>query len=1486
MKRIFSVLFVMFMVIGCAIMGGVFLTEEFSLHTEEKFDEYQDVEAKWTTDHDIYVIGVIRTSSSDYTLTTSGTSYSQVGFDVYWRDENGNLGNWGTNGHTWQYSTVNGYNYSKTNQTGINMSYLHYNYYNIFSYKRCMRINQFRPNSSYQTFGVTDSLDNSAGRSVSSGNFYVANGNIYRNASDGNRNASTWWHKTVYVYYRQIYNIKYYNKGSHYGTQTTYAGIGFNLWSAPTAPTGYHFGGWRETSASGNPVHSAGAWFEDSWANCSKTFEAVWTPNVVKINLNASGGSGGRSAIWFKYGTNTMYSNSSCTTTISSVSLPSRTGYNFSRYYSVSATQGASSGESYIYSDGTWAGDLCTDFWSDATLTAEWTPKIIKINFNASGGSGGRSAIWFKYGTNTMYSDSSCTTTISSVSLPSRTGYTFSRYYSVSATQGASSGESYIYSDGTWAGDLCTDFWSDATLTAEWTPNTYTVSFNANGGTGTMSNRTWVYDTWYSITNSFSRTGYTFSGWQISTGSSVTHYYGTSTSSYSTTTSSTWTYSNSGTSYFKNLRPSSGTVTMYAQWTPNTYTVSFDANGGSVSPTSKSVTFGSSYGSLPKPIRANYTPTAWRNTYNLIPNSSTIINHDSSWTGGWCFYSLRDNGVYLTEGKTYRLTFDMRINSSSNITQSWYNSDLFINDQTKRGTLVNGDGSSDLKPVTTSWQTYTGTFVYKRDTTSASYQHDPLHIYPNYSQSVAGQITNLKLVEEIVDSSSIVTTAANHTLTVDWIPNAVTHSVNLRVISPDGKSVTETTLGGTVRVEGYQISGASSSFKTLSTNQTTISASYSVHAGQQFKLTATPNQGYVFAGFSTSSTPSDVIKNPTSPPTKHSSYYSTNNNNYYVYFKQVSPNQLKYDETDKYFYFEDGYYPQSEANVLKNISVETGDFANVNIGWKSEENILILNGTYSQESHLKEIITTESIPSIKAGSNVKLKVEFLSGAVTGGGRVTFGWSLYNSNGANVEDCGTPPTIIAGDTIFSGTISSSVSNGYFKIYIWRNVDNGGSPTFTNAKFKVSIQYDYLSDGATANGEKFTYNDGSQNIQIPVYTYNNEKYVKVTKGSESKWFKFEPIRWRISDYGVEKTETNYIKYEALRKYTGYATNFTAVSDLILGVGAMHNTREVREGTSVTSMKGFQLVQETTDGCSITFQYAKSGNVIKVDNYSTSTQNNAVSTGTTAYSAPLRIASLEEITSLGLVNKGARASDMVAFILGQDKNNVTYWTRDLSNLGSGVAITSTGTKVQTWLNQLQGMRFAYTFSEGSNAGGGDLEFDRLNYIESTGTQEINTEIIFNPETDNMEITFESTDVTQNGMILANSNTQNHFWFYYYWETGSIDLYVQNSLTQYNINTISRDTIKHTASYKNKTLYLDNISYGSFTETFTTCETPLFISSWGNAYFWKGKIYACKIWSRDVLVRDFVPVRNVYTGEVGLLDKVSGRFFGNSGTGSFVAG
>lgn len=51
------------------------------------------------------------------------------------------------------------------------------------------------------------------------------------------------------------------------------------------------------------------------------------------------------------------------------------------------------------------------------------------------------------------------------------------------------------------------------TLYVNWTANNYTVQFDANGGTGTMSDVTCTYGTGKALTNTFTRTGYTFAGW-------------------------------------------------------------------------------------------------------------------------------------------------------------------------------------------------------------------------------------------------------------------------------------------------------------------------------------------------------------------------------------------------------------------------------------------------------------------------------------------------------------------------------------------------------------------------------------------------------------------------------------------------------------------------------------------------------------------------------------------------------------------------------------------------------------------------------------------------------------------------------------------------------------------------------------------------------------------------------------------------------------
>jgi hypothetical protein len=48
---------------------------------------------------------------------------------------------------------------------------------------------------------------------------------------------------------------------------------------------------------------------------------------------------------------------------------------------------------------------------------------------------------------------------------------------------------------------------------------------------------------------------------------------------------------------------------------------------------------------------------------------------------------------------------------------------------------------------------------------------------------------------------------------------------------------------------------------------------------------------------------------------------------------------------------------------------------------------------------------------------------------------------------------------------------------------------------------------------------------------------------------------------------------------------------------------------------------------------------------------------------------------------------------------------------------------------------------------------------------------------------------------------------------------------------------------------------------------------------------LYSCKIWDDGVLIRDYIPYQNKL-GDVGLWDKVHSVFYGNFGTGKFIAG
>lgn len=117
----------------------------------------------------------------------------------------------------------------------------------------------------------------------------------------------------------------------------------------------------------------------------------------------------------------------------------------------------------------------------------------------------------------------------------------------------------------------------------------WTVSYNANGGSGAPASQTKTYGSNLTLSSTKpTRTGYTFLGWSTS----------------SSATSATY---QPGGSYTSN----SG-ATLYAVWKINTYTVSYDANGGSGAPGSQTKTYGSSLTlSNTKPTRTNYNFKGW-----------------------------------------------------------------------------------------------------------------------------------------------------------------------------------------------------------------------------------------------------------------------------------------------------------------------------------------------------------------------------------------------------------------------------------------------------------------------------------------------------------------------------------------------------------------------------------------------------------------------------------------------------------------------------------------------------------------------------------------------------------------------------------------------------------------------------------------------------------------------------------------------------------
>ena len=124
----------------------------------------------------------------------------------------------------------------------------------------------------------------------------------------------------------------------------------------------------------------------------------------------------------------------------------------------------------------------------------------------------------------------------------------------------------------------------DIKLYAIWNKNTYTISYNANGGTGAPTSQTKVYGADLTLTTSTpTRSGYTFNGWNTKSDGSGTNY-------------------SAGGKFTTNAN-----TTLYAKWKQSTFTLRYNDNGGrGCSTKTKTITPGNKLGTLCTPSRSGY----------------------------------------------------------------------------------------------------------------------------------------------------------------------------------------------------------------------------------------------------------------------------------------------------------------------------------------------------------------------------------------------------------------------------------------------------------------------------------------------------------------------------------------------------------------------------------------------------------------------------------------------------------------------------------------------------------------------------------------------------------------------------------------------------------------------------------------------------------------------------------------------------------------
>ena len=393
-------------------------------------------------------------------------------------------------------------------------------------------------------------------------------------------------------------------------TQYTY-GIGATL---PTATrTGYTFSGWYDNEGcTGSPITEI-----STMDSGNKVFYAKWTAHTYTVVFHANGGEGSMNSQGFTYDVEQSLTANTFT----------KSGYTFTGWN----TQ--TNGDGTAYANEAEVSNLTSTNNDTVNLYAQWSEQGYSIAYNLDGGTAS--------GNPTSYSVGSAGITLIA---PQKTGYTFAGWSGTDLT-----GENNM------TVTIPTGSTGNREYTAHWTANSYTVSFDDNGGEGSMDSQGFTYDEMQALTaNTFTKSGYTFSGWNTQADGNGTPY--------------------TNAQQVRNLTSEdNGTVTLYAQWSEAGYSISYELNGGAASnPASYSVN--SAGFTLNNPTKTGYTFTGWSGTGLDGENNMTVTitrgsTGDRSYTAHWSansytviFNANGGEGSMESQSFTYDVEQELKVN--------------------------------------------------------------------------------------------------------------------------------------------------------------------------------------------------------------------------------------------------------------------------------------------------------------------------------------------------------------------------------------------------------------------------------------------------------------------------------------------------------------------------------------------------------------------------------------------------------------------------------------------------------------------------------------------------------------------------------------------------------------------------------------------------------------------------------------------------------